>query len=805
MAASLGVQAAQAPSAPDLSAGSDTGNSFADDVTRNTTPTFTGTAEAGSAVTLYDTDGTTVLGTGIANGGFWTITSARLAPGTHALTAKASDANGVSAASTQLMVTIDTEAPASIALSKTRAVSRNAESGASLATLTSVDATAVTYALASGDGTNDANNQAFSIIGNTLRVGNASLATRIYHVYLSATDAAGNIGYLAQSFTVADSPAVTSIVRAAGAGPNVAASTASIQYTVTFSESVTGVDAGDFFILSTGSAMGTLVGVSGSGNTFTVTVSGLTGEGTLRLDLKSIGTRITNDYGDAIEGGYSAGASYTLDHTPPPAPSQPVLATLDDTGNSSSDSITRQRDPLFTGTAENGSTVTLYSTDGTPAGTAVLGTATATGGNWSIRPRFPQEGTYTLVARAVDTAGNGSGDSARLTVTIDSTGPQGTTVSVPADATYVEGQALDFTVNFNEPVFVNTSSSTPGIALTIGSDVRTAAYVSGSGGSTLKFRYMVAASDIDADGITLGALQAPSGGLRDAAGNDASPTLQGGGSTTGVLVNGAASVPATPVLASAAPGDGQVTLTWTAPASSGSAITGYTVAGRPAGGCTVPAAANSCTVTGLTNGNAYTFTLTATNAIGISQASAPATATPVKTRASGTLAGAAGTASVQISGGRATCTLDSAQFNTPLPTDAPAGATQPTGVFSFRAVGCPGDRLTVALTYPQPLPAGVRFFKYGPPAPGRAVAWFELNSADVILSSDRRSVSYAIADDQAGDSNPASGVIDDPFAPMLLPQAAPGDTTAVPTLSHAGLALMSALLLLLTWRRRRPG
>ncbi|GAA6121048.1 IPTL-CTERM sorting domain-containing protein [Acidovorax sp. FG27] len=809
MAASLSAQAAQQPSAPDMTAASDSGISSIDNITNATTPTFSGTAQAGDTVKLYDSDGVTLLGSGTAIGGHWSITSSVLTERSHTLTAKASDAGGgVSPASDPLVVVIDTTAPTSLALSSTRVRSDGASAHAAVAMLSSLDATAVTYALASGDGTNDADNPSFSIGGTTLSVGGTALSAGTYRIYLAATDAAGNVSYLAQDLTIYTPPTVTSIVRASGASGAVAASTASVSYTVSFSQSVTGIDLGDFTLTTAGSAMGDLSGLSGSGTTWTVAVSGLRGDGVLRLDLKAGGTGITNAAGDAIEGGYTAGAVYVLDHTAPLAPSQPAVDPRDVAGQSSGGGIvTRTREPRFTGTAEAGSTVALYSTDGTPAGTLLLGSTTAAGGNWAIQHRFPQDGAYTLLARATDAAGNTSADSTQLSVTIDSTGPQSTSVGVPASATYTAGEVLDFTVNFNEPVFVDATAGTPGVALTIGSTARTAGYVSGSGASALTFRYTVAASDLDANGITLGALQTRGGTLRDAAGNDASLVLNGAASTAGVLVNGAASVPATPVLASATPGDGEVTLTWTAPAANGSAITGYQVIGNPAGFCTPPtASATTCTVTGLTNGNTYTFTLRATNAVGTSQASPPVGATPAKTRASGMItgvAGMAGMASVQISGGRATCTLDSTQFNAALSAGAPAGATQPAGVFSFRATGCPGDRLTVALTYPQPLPAGVRFFKYGPPDTGRTAAWFELRDADVALSSDRRTVSYAVTDDQAGDSNPAPGVIDDPFAPMLVPQAAPGDATAVPTLSHAGLALTSALLGLLAWRRRR--
>src|SRR5205807_801756 len=77
--------------------------------TNDTTLTVSGTAEAGSTVTIYDTDGTTVLGTGVATGGNYTITTSALADGSHTLTATATDAAGnEGAASTGFTVIEDT-------------------------------------------------------------------------------------------------------------------------------------------------------------------------------------------------------------------------------------------------------------------------------------------------------------------------------------------------------------------------------------------------------------------------------------------------------------------------------------------------------------------------------------------------------------------------------------------------------------------------------------------------------------------------------------------------------------------------
>ena len=79
-------------------------------------------------------------------------------------------------------------------------------------------------------------------------------------------------------------------------------------------------------------------------------------------------------------------------------------------------------------------------------------------------------------------------------------------------------------------------------------------------------------------------------------------------------------VPDAPTIGTATAGVGQASVTFTAGATGGSTITGYTVTSSP-GNITATGSSSPITVTGLTNGTAYTFTVTATNANGISAAS----------------------------------------------------------------------------------------------------------------------------------------------------------------------------------------
>jgi methionine-rich copper-binding protein CopC len=129
--------------------------------------------------------------------------------------------------------------------------------------------------------------------------------------------------------TVQNAPEVSSIERASGeSNPTNAGS---VEFEVTFTESVSGVDAGDFSVVDNaggGAGVGTVTEEDSNGDgddIWLVELTGLTGDGDVSLDLNDDDS-ITNDNGVPLggvgtsasaDGTYTGGESFTVDNTAP--------------------------------------------------------------------------------------------------------------------------------------------------------------------------------------------------------------------------------------------------------------------------------------------------------------------------------------------------------------------------------------------------------------------------------------------------------------------------------------------------------
>jgi len=162
-----------------------------------------------------------------------------------------------------------------------------------------------------------------------------------------------------------------------------------------------------------------------------------------------------------------------------------------------------------------------------------------------------------------------------------------------------------------------------------------------------------------------------------AVGGSVTTTLTVGG-VSGIFTSStvAAVAPGSPTAVSAVGGNAQATISFAAPVSTGGAtISAYQVTSN--NGITASGAASPITVTGLANGNSYTFTVTATNSAGTSVPSAPSNAvTPQGQSATTTTLGVAPGSAVSYG---STVTM----------TGTVGGGSTPSGTIVFRDGGTP--------------------------------------------------------------------------------------------------------------------
>ncbi|WP_372018405.1 autotransporter domain-containing protein [Pseudoxanthomonas sp. 10H] len=407
----------------------------------------------------------------------------------------------------------------------------------------------------------------------TYTVVSGSIDATNRNVSVTVTDNAGNARTTSDSTNATvdnDPPSVTSIV----ASGSPASTDTSMAFTVAFDEAVQNVSTDDFTLVGSGGATGTIASVSASsGSSIDVNIAGISGNGTIKVNLNG-STNIADDAGNRIPS-YSSGSTHTV--AVPTAPGAPTIGTA--TAGEGQATVT------FTAPGSNGgSAITTYTATASPGGA----TGTCAGPTACvITVGGLTNGTaYTFSVAATNAIGTGSASGASNSVT-----PKASQVITFAQPT-----------NYNfgaTPSLVATSSS----GLTVGFTSSTTGVCTITSGGALTF--------VAAGTCTIDADQAGNGATH------AATTV-----TRSFTVNAVA--PGAPAIGTATAGDQQATVSFTAPASGGGAsITGYTVTANP-GGATGTGASSPLTVTGLTNGVSYTFTVTATNSAPLTGAASAA-------------------------------------------------------------------------------------------------------------------------------------------------------------------------------------
>jgi len=565
--------------------------------TNDTVLVLSGTTEAGTVVEVFD--GTTSLGNATVTGTAWTFTTGTLTNGTtYVFKTRATDlAGNVGADSSTHTVTIDTTPPAD-------------------PTITAVidDVALVTGPVASGGVTNDT----VLVLSGTTEAGTT---VEIFNGAAKLGDAVvSGTNWTFTTSTLVNGTTYAFIARAANAAGNTASSAAhSVTIdtsgpTVSITSDRTSLKAGDTatitFTMSEASttfaaddvtvAGGTLSGFTGSGQSYSATFTP-TANSTANGTVTVAAARFTDAAGNSNTAA-SLTPTISIDTVPPAAPT--IVSVTDNVapviGPVASGGVTNDTVLVLAGTTDAGTTVAVFN------GTTKVGDATVTGTNWTYTTPALIDGIYAFKAVATDAAGNGSADSATHTVIVNTTPPP-----APTGVTGVPGNGR-VTVTWDAPpaggvpitsyvVEYKTVSGTTWIRS--GTSATTSATVAGLTNGTA---YLFRVSAVNAAGT-------------GAAGQSAAVTPSTvAGAPTGVT--GMA-------------GNGQVTVRWTAPASTGGAtITGYMVEYSSNRGSTwLPggtSATTSATVTGLQNGTAYLFRVAAVNAAGTGAAGTSAAVKP---------------------------------------------------------------------------------------------------------------------------------------------------------------------------------
>ncbi|MCB1090604.1 MAG: S8 family serine peptidase, partial [Verrucomicrobiae bacterium] len=424
-----------APAAPTnlrLTAATDTGVSNADNLTRLTNPSVTGSAESGARVTVFRNGSN--LGNATSTG-TWTMATSGLSEGIHAFTAQQTDVAGnLGPVSGATNIEVDLTPPAAASAPVMSSASDTGASNSDRITRLQTLAFSGTSE-AGGRITLLADNTPVGTTGSTgtWSLTSSSITAGTHDIRARAEDRAGNVA-------LADSPPTeVTIILSADPPTNVHLDPSS-DLGFSDTDSITSdktpliggdAPAGSTIQLSIGDAPSeTSLGTGPGGPGWAVVASTLPGGD----GVKVIKAKVLD-----IAGNLSAPATVQLEirTSNPTTPIGLSLAPGSDSGTSTTDRITNVNTPTVKG---------LVNLSGQPsirirveADGVLVGNQTVTTGVWEVTTSALADGVRVIRAIAEDFAGNLSNPSAALTLTVDTVAPlaPGELKLAPADDTGV--------------------------------------------------------------------------------------------------------------------------------------------------------------------------------------------------------------------------------------------------------------------------------------------------------------------------------------------------------------------------------
>ncbi|RYA57872.1 Ig-like domain-containing protein [Enterobacter cloacae complex sp. 4DZ3-28B] len=420
-------------------AGSVTGSLSQNAVTDDTRPQISGTAKAGSTVTIMD--GSNVLGTTTAGAdGTWSFTpSVDLGRGDHTFTATAKDPMGNESASSSWTVTIDTDAPVKPTIDAalddvgtvqgalangsttddpTPTLSGKAEAGS---TVKIYDQNGLLGEVtAKADGT-----WSFSPV--------AKLPEGEHRFHVTATDRAGNTSADSDDFVLtldytapdASKVSITDVVDDFGSVTGSVTSGGKTDDNTPLIKG-TGAEAGNTITVYNGDKVIGTAKVQADG-TWELQVTKALPDGTYNLTVKET---------DSVGNTTAASPEYIIQIDAGGQPLPPTLSSVEDdvaphTGPLQKDATTNDNTLLLTGTAEANVTVRIY---GGPNGTTLLGETKADAqGKWSFNTPKLADGVHTFVAEAINDIGQVSPQTGGFPITVDTSAPGEVTGFIVSD------------------------------------------------------------------------------------------------------------------------------------------------------------------------------------------------------------------------------------------------------------------------------------------------------------------------------------------------------------------------------------